>query len=300
MTFYKDHHIIKTNFIENEKFDKQKSLKETELLKSGKTTPLHIYCEKNDFNIISNLLILYKDELNVNKLDYNGNSPFHCIFNEKYLSNISIYIIEFLLLHNGNIDITNKYGQTPLHLCCKFSFTNITEFLIYKKCQIDIKDKFGKTPLMYACEFGQIEQVITLIENNADVNVKDSSYKPLHILCLSDYDNVVTQINIAHLLIDNDADINIQHSCFLYTPLHCAVMKDNIYLTEFLLHKGANPNIPQILGNIPLHIVSSLSVAEILIKYKSKLHHKNDINLTPILLHKQKNNAEIYEYLSSL
>jgi len=298
MTYYKDYHIIKLDYKDDIQFDRQKCIEDSELIKYLKTTPLHIYCENNDFDIITHLLMTYKDQLNVNQLNYLGNSPLHCIFNEKYLSEIAIYIIEFLLLHNANINITNKYGETPLHLCCKFSFTKITEFLIYKNCNIDVKDKFGKTPLMYACEYGQIEQVITLIENNADVNVKDSTYKPLHILCLSDYDNVVTQINIAHLLIDNNADINIQHSCFLYTPLHCAVMKDNLHLTEFLLYKGANPNIPQVLGNIPLHITCSLSIAELLVKYKSKLDHKNDNNLTPIIVHKNKN-KEIYDYLNS-
>jgi ankyrin repeat protein len=297
MTFYKDYHINRINYEDYYIFDKKKSDLHDILITSGRTTPLHIYCERNDFDMVTHLLFIHK--FDVNEKDYNQNSPLHCIFHDNTIQNISIYIIEFLLLHNGNINITNKYGQTPLHLSCKLNYHDITRFLLFKKCNIDALDVYGKTPLIYACEFGHIEQVITLIENNADVNLQNQISKPLHIVSLGEYDDIITQIKIVHLLIDNDADIDCLHTCFLYTPLHCSVVKNNIYLTEFLLQKGANPNIPQILGNIPLHNTKSIYIAKLLVDYKSDLTHKNDNSLTPSELFKTKN-KEIHHFLENI
>lgn len=301
VTIHKDYQTINTFDDEEDKqlsdFYHKQSDEEFNNIVTGKTTPVHIYCKKNDVEMVSILLFLHK--FDVNEKDFEGNCPIHYIFHDKTLPHLSIYIIEFLLLHNGNINAVNKHGQTAIHLSCKFPLNKITKFLIFKNCNVDILDVYGKTPIMYACEFGYIEQVITLIEAGACVNVDKSHYQPLHIACLAEYDDIITQINIVHLLIDSDAHIDAQHKTFLYTPLHCCIFKGNLPLTEFLLIKGANPNIQQVLGNIPLHITDDVDIAKILVKYKSKLCVKNDIELTPIETAKIKN-KEIYHYLRSV
>ena len=39
-------------------------------------------------------------------------------------------IVEYLVSHGANVNITNKYGETPLHIASENGNKNIVEYLV--------------------------------------------------------------------------------------------------------------------------------------------------------------------------
>jgi ankyrin repeat protein len=117
-------------------------------------TVFHNICSMygNDRNILKLFLNTLK---NINKQDYDGNSPFHMFFNNgnlefqyynfdrKYTKNIDLF------LKHPNIDIgcTNVYGYTPFHYFCACKSSTISQlkmFLNHKTLKINLKTIFYK------------------------------------------------------------------------------------------------------------------------------------------------------------
>lgn len=103
--------------------------------------------------IIIDLLIKY--HINVNKADYQGNTPLHhCILENQYKS------YQKLIHLYTNFDITNINGETLLHLILTnpIIYLNkniLKEYnieLLIKNTNLNIQDNKGNTPLHYLCK----------------------------------------------------------------------------------------------------------------------------------------------------
>lgn len=91
------------------------------------------------------------------------------------------------------------------------------------------------TPLHLAVEMGKEQMVKMLIENGADINHRtlDLRMSPLH-LSVRNGSMVITD-----LLLSNGADINIRNKID-HTPLHVAVVTNNIEMIRLLIIFNAN------------------------------------------------------------
>ena len=88
-----------------------------------------------------------------------------------------------LLINSGaDINIQNKYGDTPLYLALHYRYPlQISELLINAGADVNIPDKQGTTPLHEASSRGPINMVKKLINNGANVNIQNEyGTTPLH------------------------------------------------------------------------------------------------------------------------
>lgn len=141
------------------------------------------------------------------------------------------------LINSGvNIDLTDQYGYTALIAAvqndnhCENCY-EVVSYLINQGAKIDNQDIYGNTALYLAV-------------------MKDCA-------------------DIVNLLIKNGVQIDGKNSVTGETPLFSAVSKGNVVISEILLKNKANPNIPNIDGNYPLHQATahSLEMMSLLLKY---------------------------------
>jgi len=77
------------------------------------------------------------------------------------------------------------------------------------------------------------------------------------------------------LVAENPDLVNAQNQSGL-TPLHLAAIKGQVAIAEFLLQKGADPNLAEANGDTPLHFAASYGYVEIV---RSLLEHGAKVNL---------------------
>lgn len=130
------------------------------------------------------------------------------------------------------------------------------------KAQVHSISSLKETPLHYAAISANIEAATFLLHYGADVNARTKfGATPLHyaLLCLSPK-------GMVELLLTNGADANVlsesslsdqpkRADCFrlgVGSPLHFAVLFEDVDLVALLLHAGANPNLKNAAGVTPL------------------------------------------------
>ncbi len=116
--------------------------------------------------------------IDVNSTDVNGNSFLTSIlwkYNNNSLDEIAEFI-DFLLSHDFNLNIQNKYGKTALHIY--FFEDNINpdllEIVLKKGADPNLSDSdYKDTPLIRAASSGLIKCTKLLVEYNANIHHKD-------------------------------------------------------------------------------------------------------------------------------
>lgn len=76
---------------------------------------------------------------------------------------------------NSDPDIRDKWtGMAPMHHAAHLGLTNTVGKLVWRQGDIDIVDNNGTTPLMMACAIGNEKMVDLLLEENADAEKRDN------------------------------------------------------------------------------------------------------------------------------
>ncbi|KAL7301408.1 hypothetical protein TKK_0005851 [Trichogramma kaykai] len=111
-------------------------------------------------------------------------------------------------------------------------------------------------PLHLALYCDREAVVELLLRNGADLNLANATgLTPLHIICKTEDNH-----HLGYMLfeITNKLNRHVQLEArdnVGNTPLHTAVVNNNMKLAELLLRKGANPNLANNKGETPLHII---------------------------------------------
>ncbi|VAI22134.1 unnamed protein product [Triticum turgidum subsp. durum] len=157
----------------------------------------------------------------VNGKDEEGWAPIHSV-----ASSGNAQIIDILLGHGANVDLTTDAGRTALHYAASKGRLNIAETLIAHRANVNKKDKkftfarnccpldairaykltmFGCTPLHRAASTGNAELCEYLLEEGADIDAVDKlGQSPLmHAVICEDR-------GVALLLIRHGADVDIE------------------------------------------------------------------------------------------
>ena len=109
--------------------------------------------------------------------------------------------LEFVKNYEGDINVNDSDGWTPLHIASCYSNLEIVKCLVSKGADINRKDIGGRTPLHNASRWGEFEIVKYLIKKGADVKIRDNDRKtPLH---WASYNN---HIETVKYLLDNGAE----------------------------------------------------------------------------------------------
>jgi len=151
-------------------------------------------------------------------------------------------------------DYLDKSDFYPLlQACADSKGLWIVRLLIEHGARVDVRNTSEATPLHIACFNGRVDSVRTLIDTGADVGAIDiDGLTPFDDICKSRADVFdETYAEIGDILISNGADIdsfNLHHAC----------LNIQVNLAQFLLSRGADPNIRDHLDKTPLDIAVDL------------------------------------------
>jgi len=86
-------------------------------------------------------------------------------------------VVEFLLDHELDVNLTNGKIQTPLHIACGNGNIKVVKLLLEKNANFTTPDTDGFTPLELACKFSHVEVVEALIKHGFDIDSLNSAKK---------------------------------------------------------------------------------------------------------------------------
>ncbi|KAF7018859.1 hypothetical protein CFC21_032101 [Triticum aestivum] len=154
--------------------------------------------------------------------------------------------VKYLLDRGGDVTKADGQGRTVLHhAACKGS-CKVTEFLLSKGVPVDIDCGRG-TPLHQVATNEKDKTVKILLEHHADPNTTVTGLGTALMGAL-----LYRSLKCMKLLIKGGADVNRRNS-LLATPLVVATgHKGYTNFVQFLLKAGADPNIPDAYGRLPV------------------------------------------------
>ncbi|KAL7296064.1 hypothetical protein TKK_0010618 [Trichogramma kaykai] len=231
-------------------------------------TCLHIICQKeNDDDDSARMLFKIADKqrrrVEVDARDNKGNTPLHLAMSYGHKN-----LIGLLLRRGADPNRANAEGWTCLHFVCHRdsdddednllrTFLEINDELGHR-LRIDARSNWGNTPLHMAMDNGHKEVAKSLLRRGADPNAANNDGEtPLHVLCQVD-DDEYHELLVAFFRVNDELNRFAQIDARDEegdTPLHWALFNEHKRLTELLLRRNANPNLANVHGETPLHVV---------------------------------------------
>ncbi|KAL7302508.1 hypothetical protein TKK_0005150 [Trichogramma kaykai] len=222
-------------------------------------TALHVVCAdylERDTDAALFELVASKVR-NVNAVNRLGKTPLHVALAAGHQ-----HIVRALLMHGADPNQADSEGSTPLHLVCQKKFEHELTAMLFEQCergylpvQVDARDRHGMTPLHWAVYLGHRNSVDELLGYGADPNLADhQGSTSLHVLCQRPNIDEFAQLFFERCaappqVLDVDARDALGN-----TPLHYAVADTcQMQITRLLLQAGADPNLVNDEGSMPLH-----------------------------------------------
>jgi len=143
----------------------------------------------------------------------------------------------------AEVNAKYEYGCRALHYAAKYGYNDIVKMLIARGAQINAKDDFGQTPLDLALKSGHRETSALLRKYGGRTNVA--------IVYAA-----ARSFSETKSLLDSGADVNAAHGISGRTALHVAVMFSRKDIAALLIARGANVNVKDNTGQVPLHYVA--------------------------------------------
>ena len=205
-----------------------------------------------------------------------------------------------ILKRAHDLDASDIYGKTALHVAAINSDFEATRILIEHTADINARDNRGCTPLHFAVVKGEAESqdnhfrcVRLLLERGADADAQNNrGMTPLHLaVSRLDIDEKFVQIlignvtninlrniqgqtalhkaallgdtDIMSIILNHDADVDAQDNSGL-TPLHLSISEFKLPFVELLLQHGANVGLHDNNHQTPLHLASQRGLFDIM------------------------------------
>lgn len=202
---------------------------------------LFIAIKQNKLDRVINLLI----REDINGQNGNGYTPLNWAIKWNRTS-----IISYLLDQNINVNIPNNHGWSPLHQTIYQRLPVLTHQLLKAGANVNVCNDGGYSPLYYAMITEQYDIMMALLDQGMifETEIVSTLYEAV---CKHN----ITAID---LLLKYRIYVDHIHPYNGQTVLHQAVKTKNMGLIDELLLRGANPNIQDRYGNIPLHLGISL------------------------------------------
>ena len=147
---------------------------------------------------------------------------------------------------------------------------------------VDMFDFEGVTALQRACYLGENKKAEVLLENGASITLQSKKgWNALHFA--AEKGNKET---LALLLSEcTKPEVNSRALKSLQTPLFVACSSENKDYVQMLLEKGADPLIPDVAGDLPLHVAvkeSNVKIVELLLRsIFAEYNAENGVGYTP-------------------
>ncbi len=210
--------------------------------------------------------------------------------------NGKLELVKFLIKNGGDVEVKSKSGDTSIHIATLHS-PEILEYFLKNGADPNILNSGGFTPLIYSAadtyltlvqhgldkRFRQkkfikvkllptviddedIAELETLCKKGVDVNLQlDDGSIPLHEAARRNFAEVIK------ILVKYGSKLNIKNG-FGDTPLHKACWYNGQpESVEALLIAGADPEIPNKIGETPFKSTISMKIKNLLKKYNAKI-----------------------------
>jgi ankyrin repeat protein len=192
-----------------------------------------------------------------------------------------------------NVNIKDKYENTPLIKAAVLSYKNLVELLLINGADINEVDFDNETALMNVCRKGDSEIAKLLIMYGADLNFQSGERDYTALMLAIKYGNIET----VKILVDNGAKDNMINNydesamvmAYRYKKDALKYMiekglnlnndyssvliyacetedKENIATIEYLIDKGADVNHEDKFGRTPINVAWDSDIIELLIK----------------------------------
>ena len=178
------------------------------LVTSENQNILHIACKDAKKQSIE-ILLSINDNLKENKLDINLKdniknwTPIYYLLDSSDGSETEI--LQILIKSGAKINISDKYGITPLHLVSFKGQDEYMSILLQNNVDINAYDKFNRIPLNYAIMEGQLNSAYYLLESGSNINTKDIDGNTLLHYAVSSKGN---SLLFSIMLIDRKINLN--------------------------------------------------------------------------------------------
>ena len=223
-------------------------------------TPLHMACDIHESADVAQLLS--ECGANVNARDNNLDTPLLAAVRK-----LNVDAVRILLAHGAEPNVKNKDGESSLHLFPAYSwdpfyqpyFLKLAPLVLQHGADVNAQDNYHTTPLHVAMEQGLIKMTQILLEHGAEPNVANKDGQtPLHFAFEPEFDSEndaeIVIGSATHLLLQCGADVNAQDKDHT-TPLLLAIQRNMYDVTRVLLARGATPNVKNVDGKAPLHLL---------------------------------------------
>uniref|UniRef100_A0ABD2XJ47 Uncharacterized protein n=2 Tax=Trichogramma kaykai TaxID=54128 RepID=A0ABD2XJ47_9HYME len=221
-------------------------------------THLHVACLNDLHSLVENFLELGADPDCRSERSTSRSSPLQLAAIYRHRTTM-----EVLLRGGADPNLAKESnGFTPLHHLCRCEYdSDLAEAFfrindeLNRSVRIDARDAMGRTPLHYALYDGYKPTIVRLLlSRGADPNSTTATGStPLHIICKRKKDDDMAQL-FFQINEDRGQTVRIDARDKMgRTPLHAALAYDKDALAEWLLRRGADPNLATFNGSTPLH-----------------------------------------------
>jgi len=251
--------------------------KEANRLADNKNLPLHLAVQNGDLELVKLLMPLTKE---INTTNNDLQTPLMMATESK-----NTKVVEYLLDKGANPYIPNSLGDFPLHVAAQNGDLEAVKFLIPYTKNINTKNQDKHyTPLILATQARNNKVVEYLLKSGADPLITfDGGYVAMHMAAKNG------DIESLKLLIAaSKQGVNISNHEKGNTPLTVAVMAGQKDACELLLKNGADLEISNKDGILPLHraaMSGHLEIVQLFVSLKpEQIHSKGPLGMTPLAM----------------
>jgi ankyrin repeat protein len=223
-----------------------------------------------------------------------------------------------ILKRPGDLDASDKYGITALHIAAHLPNAEVAHMLIERAAAINGRDNKGRTPLHFAMRDGWggwdddtpqshndlFRCVRLLLDRGASAEAQNNDGStPLHVAASN------MSREIVQLLIENITDIDLRNNDG-QTTLHKASRRGRPDIIQLILNHNAEVNALDNTGSTPLHLAipegpeESLAISEakleavqVLLKHGAKINVQNHMGQTALHRASQRGHLDIIQLI---
>ncbi|XP_055954674.1 putative ankyrin repeat protein RF_0381 [Patella vulgata] len=242
---------------------------------------------------MSVLAYLIDHGADVHAVDQNQCTVLHHIVTKP---NANLFL-QKLILAGLQINLQNKFGETPLYLATKSNNECAVNMLLETNDScVDFTDRKGITPLMLAAIQNEIKIIKLLHKHGASVNKQNGRGKTSLNFAIRNGNNSTVDV----LLKTNACDLNLSDN-HGKSSLMLAVKNGNTELMKLLQQYGADINQQDNRGKTSLYLAvqnDSLNAIDVLLKMDGcDVNFSDNKGKSPLMLAVQNSNIELIELL---
>ena len=187
-------------------------------------------------------------------------------------------------INAGKLNITDNYGQTPVHYAAWYGWPKILDIIIKAGADIGIEENSGRTPLHLAVEKDHSGCAVSLLEAGADIEHRNRQGEtPLYVSIR------MNKSRCTSLLMDSGANVCVS-SPYGWNCLHEAAYHGRTGLMRRLIKAGADLEGTYSTGQMPLDILKekypvkhrkyAQGISELFVKIRNARLKKEDMRKT--------------------